>query len=467
MKKLLSIIFSVSVLIFMNACTKTDFDDIKYTTPIYEGEAANTSLKAIKDIYTTAFPTTGDQLTESQFVIIEDDLIIEGYVVSDDTQGSFYKNLVIQDKVMNPTQGILIQLGQNSLYTKFALGQKVFIKCKGLTVGKYGGEVQLGGGKLYYKQREWRIAPIAALSIDKHILKDGDLVKITPAVKTINELNADDRFTYITIKDVQFDDASMDQTFGNINDKHNNSFPFKSNTLIDESENTMVVFTSDYSKFAHKKTAKGSGSITGVLSAHKGSNQFVLNTYEDVKMDAARFGKKPLEPITKLDNLDVDFTGLSDISALKGWYNITEAGSRKWITKDFTKDGSPTETYVQASTYKSTDAKSIFTLITPAVNISTQKYLSLSSAKSFWSHAKHPVEVLYSTDFDGSNYQTAEWKTLTIKLALDSDANNAWVESGKTQLPVLDGKYISIAFRYTGSDTETTTLRLDNITITK
>lgn len=458
MKKLLAIIFSASVLLFMNACTKTDFDDKEYKTPVYTGEAANTSMDNLKTIYTTAFPTTEDRLTEDQFVVIKEDLIIEGYVVSDDKQGSFYKNLVIQDKATNPTQGILIQLGENSLYTKFALGQKIFVNCKGLTLGKYGGEVQLGGGKLEYKQREWRIAPIGALSISKHLFKDGDLVKITPAIKTIDELTASDRFTYITIKNVQFDEASKNQTLGNINADHSNAFPFKSNTLVDEKGNTMVVFTSDYSKFAHKRTPNGSGSITGVLSAHKGSNQFVLNSFEDVKIE------------TVVDNTVYDFNlnldGVADKTnfAQEGWINFSEKGKNTWFVQ---KEKFTENMYVGASNYN-TGADMLSWIISPEIDATEQKTMSIKTAMHHWNHAtgESPIQFFYSEDFNGTDVLSATWKVLTIDNIADSSSKDwAWVNSEKIELP--KGNKIHIAIKYSATAEKTSAYLLDNFKVYK
>ena len=80
---------------------------------------------------------------------IDQDIIIAGTVVTNDQPGNFYKSFYIQDE----TGGMEIKAGRNGLYNEYKLGQTVYVKCNGLTLGMYGfkdgnyggqGMVQLG-----------------------------------------------------------------------------------------------------------------------------------------------------------------------------------------------------------------------------------------------------------------------------------------------------------------------------------
>lgn len=73
-------------------------------------------------------------------VTISDDIVIGGQVISEDRSGNVYKSLYIQDE----TGGIELKLGKNGLYNDYKLGQWVYVKCSGLTLGNYKGMVQLG-----------------------------------------------------------------------------------------------------------------------------------------------------------------------------------------------------------------------------------------------------------------------------------------------------------------------------------
>jgi len=481
MKKIsIHILTALFGLLFLNSCVDDDYAEPVQVEPVFElpADASLITIDELKEIYTNAIPSTGKYLHANEFITIEDEVYISGYVISDDKEGNFYKNVVIQGDLEGNSQGINISIGESSLFTSYAQGQKIFVKCKGLVLGKYGNEVQLGGSFAFYKyrdnvkpeQKEYRLSPIPSPSIDFHIFKDKSPVVMTPAVRTITELksNSNYKFTLVTVNNVQLN--SPGETWGVVGSKHNAAFPFKTTIeLNDANGNNLPLFTSNYSKFAHLITPDGSGSVTGVISYHDGSPQFVINRLEDVDLTGDRFGANSGEytgTLSKVDQFDVDFTGIADNMPVvpTGWHNIKEKGTREWIAKSFGD-----EKFAQATGYTSKDAEIISWLISPAVSVSTQKVFSLLTAKSYWEHTDNhqPVEILYSSDFDGSNYKTANWQPLTVKIAQKSDDNYAWIPSGDVQLPVLDGQHISIAFKYTGSSTETTTFRLDNIKVTE
>lgn len=90
----------------------------------------NTTIAELKALY----KRTGSP------VEIGEDLIIGGQVISDDRSGNVYRSLYIQDE----TGAIELKLGKTGLYNDYKLGQWVYVKCGGLTVGTYGGMLQLG-----------------------------------------------------------------------------------------------------------------------------------------------------------------------------------------------------------------------------------------------------------------------------------------------------------------------------------
>lgn len=88
----------------------------------------NTTIAELKALY------------KSGPVKIDKDIIIGGQVVSEDKSGNIYKSLYIQDA----TSGIELKLGKSALYNDYKLGQWVYVKCSGLTLGAYNGMKQLG-----------------------------------------------------------------------------------------------------------------------------------------------------------------------------------------------------------------------------------------------------------------------------------------------------------------------------------
>jgi Family of unknown function (DUF5689) len=140
-----------------------------------------------------------------------------------------------------------------------------------------------------------------------------------------------------------------------------------------------------------------------------------------------------------------------------GWTNVAVKGTRTWQGKTFM-----TDKYVQATSFNSTDAEDEMWLVTPPLILSTQKSLNFRSAISFYKH--DGLQVLISTDYNGSNLTTATWKPLTATLAGAASGDNIWVPSGAVTLPIANKAFI--AFRYTGNKAaNTTSFRLDDITV--
>ncbi len=303
----LSIIVALFGLLFLNSCIDDDYATPKQVEPQFEmpANAKLISIDELKGIYTKAVPSTGKYLSADQFVTVEEDVYISGYVISDDKEGNFYKTLMIQGNLEGSSQGISISIGESALFTSYALGQKIFVKCKGLILGKYGNEVQLGGTYYFYKYRdqekfkEYRLSPIPSPSIDFHIFKDENPVAIKPVVRKIGDVgtNVTDnfnkvvlqltndkfKFTYMTFKNVEFVGSS--QTWGKIGGEHRQEFPFNTDaTVIDENGMKLPLFTSNYSKFAHLMTPSGKFNMTGVLSVHSGNAQFVINSLDDIDL---------------------------------------------------------------------------------------------------------------------------------------------------------------------------------------
>jgi len=177
-----------SALVALSSCTslKEEFQPVftlDYENPapqkVYEMEA-NTTIAQLAARYKTNTPWE-----------IDENIIISGIVSTTDKPGNFYKSLYIEDE----TGGIEIKMGKNGLYNDYLPGQRLYIKCKGLTLGMYGykngnyggnGMVQLGyvdpSGSYetsYFENQ---------LLIDTHIFKGKTGPELVPEVITEKQL---------------------------------------------------------------------------------------------------------------------------------------------------------------------------------------------------------------------------------------------------------------------------------------
>lgn len=71
-------------------------------------------------------------------------VILDGYVVSSDENGNFYKTISFQDKHANPTVGLQIEVDKASNYTDFPAGSHIRIKANGLVLGWDRGTRKIG-----------------------------------------------------------------------------------------------------------------------------------------------------------------------------------------------------------------------------------------------------------------------------------------------------------------------------------
>lgn len=141
-------------------------------------------------------------------------------------------------------------------------------------------------------------------------------------------------------------------------------------------------------------------------------------------------------------NLDFDFVG---------WTNFAEAGTKKWIERDFNGSG-----YIQFSSFGSAQASNIGWAITPSINMdaTTNEIFTFKSASNFVSDASNKLEVLISTNYDGTNVLAATWTPLSAAVANQTTNGYVYIPSGEIDLSSYTGN-IHIAFKVTGSGTDT------------
>lgn len=125
MKKLLFILC-----VALTACDLVYINEAEPVEPEAVTLTPNTTIAGLKAMY----------VKEGNPVYISTDVIIGGQVISSDKSGNLYRSLYIQDE----TGGIEIKIGRGSLYDDYPPGQWVYVRCKGLTIGSYGGMVQVG-----------------------------------------------------------------------------------------------------------------------------------------------------------------------------------------------------------------------------------------------------------------------------------------------------------------------------------
>ncbi|MBB6460396.1 DUF5689 domain-containing protein [Flammeovirga kamogawensis] len=254
----------VSLFLTLAACEKDDPD-----MPGTKKDSSKVNVQVTHSITQLKELYDGSDLFD-----INEEINIQGTVISSDSTGNIFKSIYLID---DSGQGIQVKVNKTDLYLDYKIGQRLYIKCKGLMLGQYGGIIQIGG------EYKGKIGSIDEALIADHIIK-GALESVpTPTKLDLKALPKDIEKlynTWVTLENVQFVEQNVNYTDGQ---KTTNR------VITIASGEKVVVRTSNMASFAGEQLPSKSGSITAILSAYNGDLQLTLNSLNDIKFNAPRF----------------------------------------------------------------------------------------------------------------------------------------------------------------------------------
>ena len=349
---------------------------------------------------------------------ISESFVIKGIVTSDKDGKNFNtQNLIIQDD----TAGIALRF---TAAHSFALGDEVQLNLNGIELSEFRGLLQLNN--------------IATTKVSK--IGSGKTV----ASKELTLLELNTNFEKYESQLIKLVDVSISKTAGTT---------YSGTSIVKQGNETIDLFTASAATFAADPLPTKSATITCIAGQFTSKQVLIRGLYDVVSSGGGGGGGG-----NPSDSFNISFDGLANNATLdlSGWVNQATVGTRVWLAKVFSGN-----VYAQATAFNDTNNEAEMWLITPKINGATPKTFSFESAKAFWVH--DGLEVVISTNFDGTNIKSATWTTLPCTLAKQSDADNTFVSSGTIDLSNFTGQY-HIGFVYKGNKAvNTTTYRLDNI----
>src|SRR5690606_14883107 len=132
-----------------------------------------------------------------------EDLYIEGYIVSSDQSGNFFEELIIQNKVddsnpdEDPRLGIRLDINVGSLSDTYEFGRKVYVKLSGLTIGESNGVLTIAKGE------DQSLEQIQEFEYRKIIVRTSEVATIIPKLASLIELTDADENTLIQLNNMQ------------------------------------------------------------------------------------------------------------------------------------------------------------------------------------------------------------------------------------------------------------------------
>ncbi len=237
----------------------------------------NLSFAKLKDIY------------QGETIRIQEDWIIEGYIISSDQQGNFFGSLHVQDHPNNPTEGFEVLVDMRDIHLFFPIGRKIFLSVKGLYLGKSKGNFKLGGTyKLFGEQLVGRIP---GNLLKYHILVDcSENSGVSPKTVSLESINQQEASTLVILDSVQFHENLQGLLFAEEGQQSRRQ-------LEDCQGNSIDLVTSGFSDFTSTVLPNGNGKISGVLMREKDYFSLIVSKLGDIEMNNDRCDKGP-DPMT-------------------------------------------------------------------------------------------------------------------------------------------------------------------------
>lgn len=455
-------------LVVFNSCVEDDDFDTPNTS-IVEPNIPETSKVQISALAGELSQEQGntsldynDEDTTYSYTFNENDLFMEGYVVSSDEGGNFFEEIIIQDNFENPTIGIKLLIDVNPLFVRYEPGRKVYVKLNGLSVGITNGVLTLGtlNGN--------EVDKIPSASESDIILRSSTIETLVPMPMDFSQFTNDKTNLYVQLQDVQFNRNIVGdnaQTYAS-----EQSDEFDGERLLEScSAGTSVIFsTSTFADFKGLTLPAGRGSMNAILTKNFFGDAFniVVNSPEDVSLDSAERCDPDFLECTGPSGggsaiFSENFEGFAGYAA-EGWTNVNvSGGSTTWITGSFS--GS---TYAQISGFNSGADEIDVWLVTPGINMDNTDGEEISFDIQTNFDNGEILSVLVSTDFTGDPL-TATWEILDANIPSGPASGfGTFTGVGPINVSCVDGTAY-FAFLYEGSDPSATTrYHVDNIVVT-
>lgn len=237
------------------------------------------SLKEQYESVINASTNSYEQITE--------DVQIKGRVVGNDIGGNIYNEVSIDDG----TGAILICISQGGLFSYLPVGQEIVVDLKGLYIGGYGKQAEIGMPYTNAKGNSY-VSRMSRILWNKHFKLTGvaDASKVVAEEFDLSKRTKEEYFTanngkLMTIKNVEFTNADGKTTFAPSEEKDaaNSVNRGLSQNGKPIATSNIVVRTSSYADFAAKQLPTGKLNITGVFTRYRTTWQILIRDERDIQ----------------------------------------------------------------------------------------------------------------------------------------------------------------------------------------
>ena len=234
---------------------------------IVEDDAKMISIKELKAKTVDLIPSSQANDT----VRITEDWQLKVRVTGNDIQGNIYNQIAVQDE---SGEGLLICIQKGGLFGFLPVGQEILVDLKGLYIGIYGNNVQIG---VPYTNTSGRTFP-SRMNINvwnEHfkILGAADASKVVPEKFDVSKLKdvayvKSHRGKLMTLENVEMDGADGKLAWAPEADKDAGNGVSRTVKINGKAQSLMVVRSSTYADFAAKAMPTGKVNLTGIFTVY-------------------------------------------------------------------------------------------------------------------------------------------------------------------------------------------------------
>ena len=240
-----------------------------------EDLASNIGFEELKDMYV------------DQVIQIQEDLVLEGFINSSDLAGNFFGTMHLQDDPQSPEHGLQIEMDVRDYHLLYPLGSKVYIKLKGLYLGKGNGSYKLGAVFSSFGNLSVGRLPVAA--VQQHIINSCDApIELQATLKGVEDLVDIPLNTLVELAGMEFEALELGKTYAEYHEE-------TTRTLKDCEGLNMTLLNSGYSDFQSELLPEGNGNIKGILLKSKNELELVIRNLGDVNFSNERCKIVPTE----------------------------------------------------------------------------------------------------------------------------------------------------------------------------
>ena len=258
------------------ACMDKDWEAPQFDEPLYgnnsimkeEGDKVIT-IGELKEKYSSLINASSDGVKE-----ITDDWQLQVVVNGNDEGGNLYKQISVQD----PTGAIIVGINGSNLYPYMPVGQQLLINLKGLHIGGYRKQAQIGA---LYKGSSIGRMDTDVWEQHVRLLKEGE---IEAKVDTVDFDENADKFI-LSGRIVKLSGVTISGEGTQVLAPDDGSVALSSNCAnrLINGNPSLVLRTSSYSKFANRAIPKGKADVYGVCTRYNNTWQILMRTESDLQ----------------------------------------------------------------------------------------------------------------------------------------------------------------------------------------